>query len=275
VTLRIQPWMNPYLFGCLLLLLAWAVTCGLVYARGQKRDIREFWWGSFFCALLGFTEPLFVPEYWTPPSVLSLGSWDLESFLFCFAIGGIAAVLPEIPSAKRIFRRVEYSAWQAMRRARACFERLLLLGGSPSDPSPPADETRLDKRELRQENLLLVIFFIGTFAVTARLGVNIIYEVALTCMATAWFIWLRAPRLRWQVLSGGVTFVGIYTVILVLVRAFYPDFRQHNRVCLRPPSKHFTNASWQRSGHICGWVLLSVRRSGRLLGIEVGWVDSV
>lgn len=42
--------------------------------------------------LLGLTEPLFVPEYWNPPTLWDLArrtGFDLESLVFAFAIGGI------------------------------------------------------------------------------------------------------------------------------------------------------------------------------------------
>jgi Lycopene cyclase len=47
-------------------------------------------------SLLGLTEPLFVPEYWNPPTLFELAQrtgFDIESLIFCFAIGGIATVL--------------------------------------------------------------------------------------------------------------------------------------------------------------------------------------
>ena len=47
-------------------------------------------------SLLGFSEPIFVPKYWDPPSLFDLAQrtgFDLESFIFCFAIGGIGTVL--------------------------------------------------------------------------------------------------------------------------------------------------------------------------------------
>jgi hypothetical protein len=47
-------------------------------------------------SLLGLSEPIFVPEYWNPPSLFDLAArtgFDLESLVFCFAIGGIGAVL--------------------------------------------------------------------------------------------------------------------------------------------------------------------------------------
>ena len=44
----------------------------------------------------GLTEPLFVPDYWNPPSLFGLAQrtgFDLESLIFSFSIGGVAVVL--------------------------------------------------------------------------------------------------------------------------------------------------------------------------------------
>lgn len=52
-------------------------------------------WASLFTAPFGLTEPLFVPEYWNPPSLFDLArttGFDIESLIFCFGIGGIGAV---------------------------------------------------------------------------------------------------------------------------------------------------------------------------------------
>lgn len=43
----------------------------------------------------GLTEPLFVPEYWSPPSLFDLAArtgFDIESLVFCFGIGGLGVV---------------------------------------------------------------------------------------------------------------------------------------------------------------------------------------
>lgn len=53
-------------------------------------------WTSVFTMPFGLTEPLFVPEYWSPPSLFNLAEktgFDVESLLFCFGIGGVGAVL--------------------------------------------------------------------------------------------------------------------------------------------------------------------------------------
>ena len=103
--------MNPYLFGCFVLLGIWILSLLAVRRWKGSGARREFWWSSLTCLLLGATEPLFVPEYWFPPSILKVGRWDLESFLFCFAVGGITAALPEIPAAEEFFHEWSYRLW--------------------------------------------------------------------------------------------------------------------------------------------------------------------
>lgn len=51
---------------------------------------------SLLTAPFGLTEPMFVPEYWSPPSLFGLAAetgFDIESVVFSFAIGGIGAIL--------------------------------------------------------------------------------------------------------------------------------------------------------------------------------------
>ncbi len=41
-------------------------------------------------ALTGFAEPLFIPDYWNPPTLFDLGQrtgFDIESFVFNFSAG--------------------------------------------------------------------------------------------------------------------------------------------------------------------------------------------
>lgn len=60
------------------------------------RHRRPMLWASLFTMPFGLTERLFVPEYWSPPSLFDLArttGFDIESLIFCYAIGGIGAVL--------------------------------------------------------------------------------------------------------------------------------------------------------------------------------------
>ncbi len=66
----------------------------IVYVRfpGQRQPML---WASLFTMPFGLTEPLFVPEYWMPPSLFDLAArtgFDIESLIFCFGIGGFASV---------------------------------------------------------------------------------------------------------------------------------------------------------------------------------------
>ncbi|MFQ5689986.1 MAG: lycopene cyclase domain-containing protein [Gemmatimonadota bacterium] len=82
---------NVWLLWSSAFLLPWAV----LYWRFPEHR-REMARMSLFTAPFGLTEPLFVPEYWNPPSLFDLAGrtgFDLESLIFCFAIGGIGAVL--------------------------------------------------------------------------------------------------------------------------------------------------------------------------------------
>ena len=53
-------------------------------------------WSSILTMPFGLTEPPFVPRYWNPPSLFDLAQrtgFDLESLIFCFAIGGVGVAL--------------------------------------------------------------------------------------------------------------------------------------------------------------------------------------
>jgi hypothetical protein len=74
-------WLN---WACAFLL-PWAL---LFIARPALRG--PMLWASALTAPFGLTEPLFVPAYWNPPSLLDLAQrtgFDIESLIFCFAIG--------------------------------------------------------------------------------------------------------------------------------------------------------------------------------------------
>ena len=79
--------------------LIWSTTFllpwfALYLANPQLRMV--IWRSSLGTALFGLTEPIFVPEYWNPPSLFELArrtGFDIESLIFAFAIGGIATAL--------------------------------------------------------------------------------------------------------------------------------------------------------------------------------------
>lgn len=67
---------------------------------------------SLWTMPLGLTEPLFVPEYWNPPTLFDLAQrtgFDFESLIFTFAIGGIGTVLYEaiVPVRRTVMTHAE------------------------------------------------------------------------------------------------------------------------------------------------------------------------
>ncbi len=77
------------------MLAIWTVIYLSLKSRGAGKEMLKV---SLWTSILGLTEPLFVPEYWNPPSLFDLAQrtgFDIESLIFSFAIGGIAAILYE------------------------------------------------------------------------------------------------------------------------------------------------------------------------------------
>ncbi len=82
----------------LIILTLWAII--YLFKKDFRKDMLKMSWITM---PFGLTEPLYVPEYWYPPSLFNLAEkigFDIESLIFSFAIGGIGTVLYNL-----IFRR--------------------------------------------------------------------------------------------------------------------------------------------------------------------------
>lgn len=78
-------WLN----WSLILLIVWAIV---YFSLKNKESKKEMFVVSLWTSLLGLTEPLFVPEYWAPPSLFDLAlktGFDIESLFFAFGVGGL------------------------------------------------------------------------------------------------------------------------------------------------------------------------------------------
>ena len=76
-------------------------------------------WTSLFTMPFGLTEPLFVPEYWSPPSLFNLAvrtGFDIESLIFCFAIGGLGAVLYNMLNKQIPVKVMKHERQQSLHR---------------------------------------------------------------------------------------------------------------------------------------------------------------
>ncbi|MCF6211520.1 MAG: lycopene cyclase domain-containing protein [Gammaproteobacteria bacterium] len=81
---------------------AFLIPWALVYMAFPAQR-RAMLWASLFTTPFGLSEPLFVPEYWMPPSLFDLAEntgFDIESLIFCFGIGGIGSVFYNLLSKK-------------------------------------------------------------------------------------------------------------------------------------------------------------------------------
>lgn len=125
--------------------LAFLIPWALLYWRAPVYRKRMLW-ASALTAPFGLTEPLFVPEYWTPPSLFDLAArtgFDIESLIFSFGIGGVGVVLYNVltrrrehpmPHDHRTHRRHRFHRW-ALASPFLVFVALLPLQWNPIYPA--------------------------------------------------------------------------------------------------------------------------------------------
>ena len=176
--------------------LLWSLAFGAVWlvlfiVNPDKRS--AMWRTSAVTALFGVTEPLFIPRYWYPPSLFELAQrtgFDIESFIFAFAVGGIGMVL-YTTLTRRELMSVD-TAHRNERRHR--LHRIALIG-------PP---------------ILLVPGFL--------LPWNPIYPSLLALALGALAAVACRPDLRKNTLLGGLLFLGLYAVFMLGLRWFAPGY---------------------------------------------------
>lgn len=157
---------------------------------------KEMFWVSLFTMPFGLTEPLFVPNYWNPPSLFNLAvrtGFDIESLIFCFAVGGIGTVLYE-----SVFRvKHETVGKHEMHNKRHRFHKLALL-------SP-------------------VIVFLVLYFFT---NLNPIYSTSIALLIGGIAAILCRPDLRKKIVIGGILFFCLYFVFFLFFNLVYPGLVQ-------------------------------------------------
>jgi hypothetical protein len=144
-------------------------------------------------SLLGLTEPIFVPEYWNPPTLFDLAQrtgFDIESFIFCFAIGGIGSVL--------------YNA----------------LARRELHPVP-ATERYATRHRLHALALMTPYF---SFPLLYALPWNVIYAGITALAIGATLNVLCRPELGRKTLLGGSLFLVLYAAFMAVLVAFAPGY---------------------------------------------------
>ena len=95
-----QNYHYSYLVGVLIFDAAW-LACYLL-GKSYRAEIR---WGTLISAPMALTSILFIPQYWTPPSLFDLDQKirvGIEDVLWAAAVGGIASVVAEILLKERL-----------------------------------------------------------------------------------------------------------------------------------------------------------------------------
>lgn len=183
--------MNEWLTFSLILLGIWFV---IFIAKPLLR--KEMFWVSLFTMPFGLTEPLFVPEYWNPPSLFDLATktgFDIESLIFCFAIGGIGAVLYGV-----VFKiKHEKMSKREMYSKRHRFHMLALT-------SP-----------------ILVFLPLQFFT-----ELNPIYVASIAMFIGGVAAILCRPDLKKKIWIGGLSFLVLYFVFFFLFNLVYPGLVQ-------------------------------------------------
>ena len=166
-----------YFIGSIFLFLIWF----LIWLRLTSKESRnEMVKVSLATSLLGLTEPIFVPEYWNPPTLFNLAQkigFDIESFIFAFAVGGIAV------SVYEAFNKVDHKKLTAheIYHPRHKFHLLALL-------SSPAS-------------------FIFLYTLTS---LNPIYSTILSLLIGALATFYCRPDLIRKMIASGIIFLIIY-----------------------------------------------------------------
>ncbi len=165
-------------------LVPWIV---LYLANPRLRGV--MWRTSIATALFGLTEPLFVPEYWNPPSLFDLArrtGFDIESFIFAFAAGGIGGAL-----------------YHALAHHH--------LGPVPAE---------VRKEPLHRFHLAALIVPIAAFVPLYFLPWNPIYPSLVVLGFGAIASVLCRPGLRTNTVIGGILFLGLYAVFMLGLKWF-------------------------------------------------------
>ena len=155
---------------------------------------KEMFWVSLFTMPSGLTEPLFVPEYWNPPSLFDLAArtgFDIESLIFSFAVGGVAAALYEAifnVEHRRMNKRETY-------RKRHLLHRLAII-------SP-------------------IIVFVPLYFLT---NLNPIYSVSAALLVGGVLALLCRPDLKRKIVIGGLLFLGLYFIFFLGINILFPYF---------------------------------------------------
>jgi len=175
-----------YLVGVLIFWVTW-VACSIV-GKTYRAEIR---WGTLIAAPLALTSFLFVPQYWTPPSLFNLDQRirvGIEDFLWAAAVGGIASVVGEIFLKERL---------AAIRQSR-------------------------HKRHYAPFLLVVLVFFVLEVWHPGKTMNNTIISFAVGALVLGYVRRDLVPLM----LTSALSFTVLYFVLFLCLLVLYPQFVQ-------------------------------------------------
>ncbi len=181
-----QNYHYSYLVGVLIFGAAW-VACYLL-GKKYRAEIR---WGTLIAAPMALTSLLFVPQYWTPPSLFNLDQKirvGIEDVLWAAAVGGIASVVAEILLKERL---------SAIRKAAR-------------------------KRHFAPFVVVVVVFIALEFWHPGKTIYNTIIAFAVGALVIAY---LRSDLVP-TMLTGALSFALLYFALFLIFLFLYPGFIQ-------------------------------------------------
>jgi hypothetical protein len=182
----VQNYHYSYLVGALIFGAAW-LAC-YFFGKNYRAEIR---WGTLIATPLALTSILFVPQYWTPPSLFDLDQKikvGIEDFLWAAAVGGIASVVAEI----------------------LLKERLSVL--------------RKGKRKRHFVPFVVVVVVFAALQLWHR--DKTIYNTIIAFAIGAFVIAILRSDLIPTMLIGALSFTALYFVLFSVVLFLYPEFVQ-------------------------------------------------
>lgn len=180
-----------WLIWSLILIAIWLV---IYVSLSSDKEKKEMLIVSLGTALLGLTEPLFVPEYWNPPSLFDLAArtgFDIESLIFSFGIGGIAVIL-----YGRIFRR--------------------------QDVSMSVKEHSLPRHRFHLWTLLSAPAVLILLLLTTNL--NPLHSSIIAMVAGGLATWYCRPDLKKKMIVSALLFLALYFVYFWTLIAISPGY---------------------------------------------------
>lgn len=175
--------MYIYFLGGLICFIVWIL---LFYFRKDTR--KEMVLISVLMMFATFSEPFFVPEYWSPKTLLGFPKLSIEDFIFCFSTGGIGAVIYEEILGKKL---------RSKRKSRIN-PKVLFLGAGP----------------------VLMFFFYFVF------GFKFMTSALIGMFLDSIIIILTRKDLTEDLLMSGLLFMLLYFIIFQFFLMIHPEMIQ-------------------------------------------------